>query len=410
MVTRYDVFYVIASKGEIKVSEIVDELNKPKEEYQNIYNNVSRLERSGLIEKKEKVKVMHTDKSVQLFNLISFCLGNRINYNLLFKPRMLRFIQKAAGKEFFTRKDFNIHGQTFKLYVDALSSYGFLLILSRKPMKCKVLRHHFLSEVLKHFGLKLTFYKNSEYKFTQDIKKELRINKINQRIHKTAIGEIERAKEVNFIYASLNLEGNPITLPETQKLIEEAIVPEKHKIEHIEAITNYKKAVDYMIANTGKKVKISKNLFLEYHRIAMSQIKEAGIIRKRNVKIKNNPHFITSDWKEIPIKLDLLKRRYQEFESKKTKDIEEIISFASYFHNEFQRIHPFIDGNSRISRLLMWHIIRSYDIPVLDLPLGYFDEYLDLTKNSKKRDDKAFKRLVEEIVFINLRNLNNSLG
>ena len=87
------------------------------------------------------------------------------------------------------------------------------------------------------------------------------------------------------------------------------------------------------MAQVDKKNRIDKDLFLGYHRIAMSQIIDAGIIRKRNVKIKNNPHFITSDWKEIPAKLDLLIKKYQDFESKKTKDIEEIISFASYFHN-----------------------------------------------------------------------------
>ena len=87
-----------------------------------------------------------------------------------------------------------------------------------------------------------------------------------------------------------------------------------------------------------------------------------------------------------------------------------IIKFAAYFHNEFQRIHPFIDGNSRISRLLMLHILRMHGLPVLELPIGYFDSYLNLTKRSKKRDDEEFRYLIEEIVLTNLKNLNNSIN
>ena len=89
------------------------------------------------------------------------------------------------------------------------------------------------------------------------------------------------------------------------------------------------------------------------------------------------------------------------------KDVKDIIDFASYFHNEFQRIHPFIDGNSRISRLLMLHILRSYDIPIMDLPLGYFDLYLDLTKRSTKRDDEKFRYLIEEIILMSLKRINS---
>jgi Fic family protein len=86
------------------------------------------------------------------------------------------------------------------------------------------------------------------------------------------------------------------------------------------------------------------------------------------------------------------------------------MKFASYFHNEFQRIHPFIDGNSRTSRLLMLHILRSANIPMLDLPLGYFDIYMDLTKRSKMRDDETFRYVIEEMVYFSLKRMNDQLS
>ena len=409
MVSEYDVFYVVATKGELNVAEIVGSLNKPKREYQNIFNNVRDLEKKGYIKRDKTIKVINNDRTRKLFNLISFCINNSINYNLMFKKTMLDFLQKASKKEFFQIGDVKSHPQTFKFYVSALAKHGFLLIISKKPLKCKLLRHHFLVDLASFFGKKLLFYAPKQHSFISEIKKELKKYKRNLKIHYTVMEDLESKEEIGFIYSSLNLEGNPLTLPETQKLILEEVVPAKHKLMHIQEVTNYKKAADLMIANAKKKIKLDIPLILEYHRIAMSHISGAGAVRKQNVRIRLNPEFKTCDWRLIPSKLNELMEKYALFEGKKGKDVKDVIDFASFFHNEFQRIHPFIDGNSRTSRLLMLHILRSYGIPILDLPLGYFDLYMDLTKRSAKRDDEAFRYLIEEIVFMNLRKVNSAV-
>ncbi len=409
MVSKYDVFYVIATKGKIKVVDIIKALNKPEREYQNIFNNVLELEKLEYIKRANTIKVVHNENSKKLFSLISFCINNTINYNLMFKKTMLYFLHKASQKEFFTIDDIKVHPQTFNFYVSALAKYGFLLIISKKPLRCKLLRHHFLVDVAGFFGKKLQFYVPKQRTFIKEIKKEIRKYKRNLKIHYTVLEDLENKEEISFIYSSLNLEGNPLTLPETQKLILEDIVPEKHKLVHIQEVTNYKKAVDLMIANAKTKIKLNVELILNYHGIAMSHIHGAGVIRKQNVRIKLNPTFKTCDWPLIPLKLNGLMKNYDLFEAKKGKDIKEVINFASFFHNEFQRIHPFIDGNSRTSRLLMLYILRRYGIPLLDLPLGYFDLYMNLTKSSSQRDDVALGYLIEEIIFMNLRKLNSAI-
>jgi len=58
----------------------------------------------------------------------------------------------------------------------------------------------------------------------------MRKYKRNLKIHYTVLEELEKQKEANFIYSSLSLEGNPLTLPDTQKLILREIVPEKYKL------------------------------------------------------------------------------------------------------------------------------------------------------------------------------------
>ena len=318
---------------------------------------------------------------------------------------MINFIGKASKKEFFTIKDVPVHPQTYKLYSVALSKYGFLFMSSKKPLKCKMLRHHFLIDIMKFFNKTYSFYKPTHHTFITEIKKELKRYNSNLRINPLLVDDFEKKEEANFVYSSLSLEGNPLTLPETQKLVLDKVIPSSYNIVHIQEVTNYKKAVDLMLKTSKSKIKLDLNLIFRYHELAMSHIEESGKIRGQNVRIGTNPNFKTSDWKSIKAKLGNLMKKYKEFESTK-KDINDTIEFASFFHNEFQRIHPFIDGNSRTSRLLMLHILRSHRIPLMDIPLGYFDLYLDLTKRSKKRDDKSFRNLIEEIIYANLRKIN----
>jgi len=409
MVSKYGVFYIIATKGHATVSGILQELEKPKEYYNAIFNHLIELEKDGLVLRKDGVKIVHTKRSEQLFNIISFCVRNSINYDILLKKSFIDFLIKAAKKEVFTIRDIHIHPQTFKFYVDALSNYGFLLVISKNPLRVKLLRHHFIIDVVNFFKRGIMFYVPKKKDFIPYILKEMRKYRRNKRLHYSVLEGVERRKEAGFIYSSLNLEGNPITLPETQKLIFEDVLPEHQKIMHVNEVVNYKKAVDFMISNVKKRISLSMGLLLEYHRLAMGHIVGAGVLRKQNVKIKNNPSFHTSDWRDVPKKLNDLLVKYGEFISEK-RGVKGVISFAAFFHNEFQRIHPFIDGNSRISRLVMLHILRSGDIPVLDLPIGYFDMYLDLTKRSSVRDDESFKYLIEEIVFINFKRVNNSFA
>ena len=406
MVSKYDVFYVIATKGEIRIADIVETLHKPKEKYQSIFNHVLLLESEKLVIRKDTIKPIKNKKNILLYHLIRFCVSNKMNYNLLLKSTMVDFIQQASQKEFFTIKYVDINPRTFSFYTTALSKYGMLLIISKKPVTCKLLRHSFFLDLLNYYDRKVDFYEPEKHSFQKDIRSELRKYKRNLKINYSIMDDLEKQQEVDFVYSSLHLEGNPLTLPETQKLILEEVLPNKHKLTHIQEVTNYKAAVDLMIDRARKKIILNLQLVLKYHEIALAHIHGSGQIRRQKVRIKGNPNFKTSEWQLIPVKIKELFDKYSEFSNKKN-DIDDVIAFSAFFHNEFQRIHPFIDGNSRISRLLMLHILRSHDIPVLDLPIGYFDLYLDLTKRSKHRDDEAFQQIIEEIIFFSLKRLNS---
>ncbi len=406
MVSEYDILYLLGSKGEMRFGEIAKALNRERD-YSNIYKRVVQLEKDGHVKRNGTVKIQLNDRTKKLYKLILFCINNRLSYNFLFKKTVVNFIKKAAAREYFTIKDLKIHPQTFNLYITTLAKYGLLLTISKRPLTCKLLRHSFIKEMLQFFGEPAEFYIPRYTSLMPKISTEMKKFQKIYAHNKSTMGNLEEKDEIKFIHTSLSLEGNPITLSDTEKIIRDEISPKNYKIEHVQEVTNYKKAVDSMMQEAGEKNKLSLSLILDYHKIAMNHIHGAGEIRKENVHIKGNPNFKTCDWQLLPQKLDDLIKKYEEFEAK-DRNVEEVIGFAAFFHNEFQRIHPFIDGNSRTSRLIMLHILRSHGFPVMDFPLGYTDEYMNLTKKSEKRDDETFKKLIEELVFYNLRKANST--
>lgn len=404
MVSKYDVFYIIAKKGEIKVKSILEELNKDNSEYNLIFNHVLELEKNKLIKRSKTIEIIHKKRSIDLFNLISFCIENGMDYNPFFRKKMLNLLENASKIEFFSGKDININHQTLNSYVKLLEKNGLLLIISQKPLKCKLLRNQFIFDLLKFHNKKVNFYDAKKKNLLKPIKREIKKYKQVSR-NPILLKKYESIEEINFIHSSLNLEGNPVTLPETQNLIFKKIVPEGRSFDKIEEVRNYKKSVDFMLKLSSRKQKLNVDLILKYHNLAMNHIEDSGVFRKCNVIIKKNPLFKTSDWKEINSKINKLMKKYKDFEFKKI-NLERLFNFVAYFHNEFQRIHPFIDGNSRTTRLLMIHILRYHKIPVLDIPIGFFDIYLDLTKRSKKRDDDSLSYFIQELVLMNLKKIN----
>ena len=137
MVTKYDVFEVVyKNRAQLKPIEVLVRLNKPKPEYKNIHRIMNGLEKDGLFTRgKNGFEARKTDKARLLYDLITHCLRNGINYNLLIDRNMAAFVYSALGKKEFQQKGAGIGPKTFKKYVEILNKYGLLLVISRRPFR-----------------------------------------------------------------------------------------------------------------------------------------------------------------------------------------------------------------------------------------------------------------------------------
>lgn len=270
--------------------------------------------------------------------------------------------------------------------------------------------NRFLGDLLSYFGHKAYVAKGRHDDYLKEIEKELKIFKRLKEENRIAYDKIINKLEIQFIQHSLNLEGNPITISETISLLRDQIVPRDMKLETIQEVENYQKAVIKMVRESESKALLTKESVLNYHYLTMFHKPWiAGKIRKVKVCIRNNPNFKVCPVGKIEEELDRLIAEYNEFIRKDKVDLKGILEFAAYFHNQFQYIHPFEDGNSRTTRLLTFHLLRGKGIPVIDIPLGLLDEYLDATKGYKKREDDALSQVLQKAILYNLKIINGQL-
>ena len=198
-----------------------------------------------------------------------------------------------------------------------------------------------------------------------------------------------------FTYDSANIEGNTFTLQETSQLLFENIAPRK-SLREINEIINHKEAFDYILKT---KKDISRDLILKLHELVVkntlkSELKDQiGKYRKLQVYIRGI-EWIPPKPSDVPKDMATLISWY----SKNKRKLHPLI-LAAYFHSAFESIHPFVDGNGRVGRLLMNLILHKNKYPMINILNKKKFRYYEVLENSQMKGNLVplIKFLIELI-------------
>ncbi|MBU4373568.1 MAG: Fic family protein [Euryarchaeota archaeon] len=193
-----------------------------------------------------------------------------------------------------------------------------------------------------------------------------RINSKMQRLNSLrplpadAVKRLHEELRLLHTYHSNAIEGNTLTLSETKLVLEEGItIGGKSLWEHLEA-TNNAKAFDLMEDIAKKRKAIDHVIIQRIHEAVTAGIlEEAGKYRTKNVRITGAAK-APPDWSKVVKLMD-------ELIEKIVQSWLHPVETAAFMHHMFVEIHPFIDGNGRVARLLMnlYLIAQSYPPIVL---------------------------------------------
>ncbi|MDE7355522.1 MAG: Fic family protein [Rikenellaceae bacterium] len=218
-----------------------------------------------------------------------------------------------------------------------------------------------------------------------------------------ALRKIEEAYNIEYTYESNRIEGNTLTLQETELVVNEGVtIAGKSMREHLEAI-NHAEAIDYIRDFAKNNIEISERTIKEIHALVLHGIDRDNAGRYRSVPV------VISGSAYIPPQPYLIAPQMEAFMSKfadmEAQGIHPVL-IAAYLHDELVRIHPFIDGNGRTSRLLMnLYLLRRGCLLVNlkgsdEAKIGY---YKALEVSHTDECHEPFQRLVTEAEITSLR-------
>ncbi|MBI2109699.1 Fic family protein [Candidatus Woesearchaeota archaeon] len=209
-----------------------------------------------------------------------------------------------------------------------------------------------------------------------------------------------REKELNafavkFTYDTQRIEGSALTLRETANLLERGITPSNRPIGDVKEAEAHKAAFYEMIHYERD---LSMQTVLHWHKKLFEQTKPeiAGKIRHHQVKISGSKFM-----PPLALEIDILLRDFFNWYSKH-KSKKHAVELAALTHLRFVTIHPFTDGNGRISRLIMNFVLNQNGYPMMDVYYENRNSYYNALERSQVKKDEGiflkwfFKRYLKE--------------
>lgn len=228
-----------------------------------------------------------------------------------------------------------------------------------------------------------------------------KINSLRERYFKAAankeslISLILEAEVAEQVYNSNAIENSTLTLAETEKILLQIDLDRYISEREIFEAKNLGRVVLY-INKKAKEQELNLEVILSLHKMLISNIRDdvAGRFRTDNEYVRVGSH-IAPNPKELKDRLDKMLVEYN------AASHESIIKRIARLHLAFEHIHPFVDGNGRIGRVINnYLLIREGFVPI---NIKFIDrkKYYEAFREF---DEKGITAVMEEITAKALTN------
>ncbi len=239
------------------------------------------------------------------------------------------------------------------------------------------------------------FLNKEQVKKIEDFK-SLYNNKINS-LKKEEYSKFKKAFFTELTYDSNAIEGSTFNLQETSLVLNDNLAPRGKSLREIYEIKNHSEVLNFLDNYKGE---FNEIFILKLHSIILKNISNrfAGNYRKTNIKVAGSD-FKFPSYEKVP---QLMKNLIYEYNKKKKK----LHSFelAAFISSKFVTIHPFTDGNGRVSRLILNFILRKNNYPWINIYFKQREEYLNAIR---KANDKNYSEITNFLLNVLEENLKD---
>lgn len=183
-----------------------------------------------------------------------------------------------------------------------------------------------------------------------------------------------------------------MTRMETKVVLEDGVPIGGKQLREVYEVVNHKRAYRYVKTCIAEEKVLDEHIVKDIHAILTENIMVGGVYRNQAVRISGAGHTPLAG-NDMYVQI---KNFYADLAWKK-KSMDPI-AYAAWTHAEFVRIHPFIDGNGRTSRLLMNYQLMATDfLPVSIEKENRLDYYNALEVYAVQNDLEPFTELIAEL-------------
>lgn len=210
--------------------------------------------------------------------------------------------------------------------------------------------------------------------------------------HSLALRRVKKEAYFQYIYHGVAIEGNTMTLSQTRHIVETKMaVAGKSILEHNEVL-GMDAALRFVNSTLVHRIgAITVSDIFEMHKLILGYVDpmEAGIFRRTQV-------FVGSHVPPHPTEVMLQMEEFVQWLNTKESLEMHPVDYAALAHHKLVFIHPFIDGNGRMARLLMNLILMQAGFPPVIIRKQDRQNYYEYLELADEGDTRPFKRFIAE--------------
>ena len=191
-----------------------------------------------------------------------------------------------------------------------------------------------------------------------------------EKLPREALESFDKSFDIEYAHNSTAIEGNTLTLIQTKAIIEDGLSVGGKTLREIYEVANHDKAFAYVKKCVAESKPLDEAAVKDIHVLLMENILVGGVYRNVEVRISGAGH-------KPPAPSEMYRQIKNFYADLPYKTGLNAIELAAWTHAEFVRIHPFVDGNGRTSRMIMnYQLMAQGFLPVSiakENRLEYFD-------------------------------------
>ena len=212
-----------------------------------------------------------------------------------------------------------------------------------------------------------------------------------EQLPKEVLQSFDRSFEVEYTHNSTAIEGNTLSLIQTKAILEDGISVGGKTLREIYEVVNHNKAFGFVKKCVTEGKALDETIIKEIHAVLMENILTGDVYRNVEVRISGAKH-------KPPVPSEMYHQIKNFYADMPYKVKENAIEFAAWTHAEFVKIHPFVDGNGRTSRMIMnYQLLASGFLPVSIAKENRLEYFEALEAYAVEGDLNPFANMIAEL-------------